>query len=152
MNSLASSNSDENAVTKKPNGIYADHIRDYLKASTLTSYEECPKELFDLWRKGSGKKSSQVKRVAWRYFHPSTRKVGKPGYPKTMQILNDWCQRFMVMRGRIPRQCELLEEGRRVKSLHLPQLSIEGEWQCSKGWAKKFIIRLKIAQHKQDET
>jgi hypothetical protein len=124
-----------------PAGKYSNSIKFYLKANQINSAQKLTKKHTTHLRRKFGIKTHQVKRVAESYFSGS-RGAGRPErYVKINSLMKNWCGRFEVREGRVPSIDEICREGFRVKRLGEVEFEGEREWKCSKGWAKRFLLK-----------
>jgi len=55
--------------------------------------------------------------------------------------MKQWSFHFLCTKGRAPTIEETISEGTLLKILNPVQIQDEKDWKCSKGWAKRFLIK-----------
>jgi hypothetical protein len=124
-----------------PIGKYSNNIKSYLKANQISTAKALTKQHTTHLRRKYGIKTHQVKRVAESYFSGS-RGAGRPErYVKVNSVMKNWCGKFKAREGRVPSIDEICREGFRVKGLGKVEFEGERDWKCSKGWAKRFLLK-----------
>jgi hypothetical protein len=140
----SSTQSSDTVLPEKPAnpiGKYSNNIKSYLKANLINTAKALTKQHTTHLRRKYGIKTHQVKRVAESYFSGS-RGAGRPErYVKVNSVMKNWCGKFKAREGRVPSIDEICREGFRVKGLGKVEFEGEREWKCSKGWAKRFLLK-----------
>lgn len=124
-----------------PPGKYSNAIKSYLKANAISCPQKLTKQHTTHLRRKYGIKTHQVKRVAESYF-TNSRGAGRPErFVKTNFLMKNWCGKFKVKNRRAPSIDEICSEGFRFKGLNKIEFTGERDWKCSKGWAKRFLLK-----------
>ena len=120
---------------------YSLEIKKFLDDNEITSMDELKKSHIAFQKKEYKIQTHQVKRVANSHFNKN-KLPGRPvRYPKTNQMIRDWAFHFLSFYSRAPSLDETMTMGIHLKSQALPYQNDEKDWECSKGWANKFLLR-----------
>jgi hypothetical protein len=120
---------------------YSDLIKTYLKENNIGSIELLDKAHVEHLKEKFGIQTHQVKRVASSYFSRG-KGAGRPErYTKTNDLMKLWSFNFVCVKNRAPTIEETISEGTMLKNQTRVDLEDENDWKCSKGWAKRFLIK-----------
>ena len=112
-----------------------------MKSIYFLDIECLTKTHIDLLRNKFNIKTHQVKRVASSYFLKS-KGAGRPErFIRTNNIMKQWMYQFLSTYDKAPSVEETLNHGQYIKSLNMAELVNESHWKCSKGWAKRFLVK-----------